>query len=564
MREDLNNWAQGNKGLVGLFANQTLHHPTSSQNSASSQATTLGHQHSSHQQQQQQPQQQHHHQQPQHYFNAISSPNQLLLNQMSSPNLNQLNNSSDNQQQQLQQLQHYFNATPVSSLQHQLLINQMSSQNLNKLNGGSGQQAQAPLHLQQQQSFNLHQQQQQQAPTYNMNSSDYSSSTYHVYDQILGDQIIDDLIVIKQERMKKKLEQEHRRKVILFSLAVILLVGLLMFLIVQLFKATAPQQATFSSQATQQQINSISLPRIEHNNNNDLHRQFNDNYRDSMRTHWAPPSGGPSDDKQWEYPNKFIPRPPVLIPNPVISNPRQPPQQQQPLPLPLPPPPPQLQPQPQPQPPQQQQPQQQQQPFVPAVLTQAFLPQQPLPLPSSSTTQQPPLVVVSQQSPTQTQPQTTPQPAGQTRPSISSDNSANNNVRGCHGRHCSPASGCPNQCSGRGQCVKVTPPSLGQQDSTSWLVQHQSQQPEWRCQCPPGSTGDDCGILIERQCDDGIDNDKGKCRRPSRISFEGRRQGSMRICSPIGPERVSAYPRTPLTSQPLSTSSLEYHHIQMD
>lgn len=67
---------------------------------------------------------------------------------------------------------------------------------------------------------------------------------------------------------------------------------------------------------------------------------------------------------------------------------------------------------------------------------------------------------------------------------------------GFYGKHCL-LDGCPNQCSQRGQCIKL--------DSNS-----SNQQPEWRCQCQPGSTGDDCGQLVERQCDDGLDNDRGK------------------------------------------------------
>lgn len=71
---------------------------------------------------------------------------------------------------------------------------------------------------------------------------------------------------------------------------------------------------------------------------------------------------------------------------------------------------------------------------------------------------------------------------------------------GYHGKHCL-LNGCPNQCNQRGQCIKL--------DSNS-----SNQQPEWRCQCQPGSTGEDCGQLVERQCDDGIDNDRGKCSSP--------------------------------------------------
>ena len=83
---------------------------------------------------------------------------------------------------------------------------------------------------------------------------------------------------------------------------------------------------------------------------------------------------------------------------------------------------------------------------------------------------------------------------------------------GFYGKHCS-LNGCPNQCSGRGQCVRATSEAslwLGAPSSNQQQQQHAG---EWRCQCQPGSTGDDCGILVERQCDDGIDNDRGECRQ---------------------------------------------------
>lgn len=146
---------------------------------------------------------------------------------------------------------------------------------------------------------------------YNMNSSDYSSSTYHVYDQILGDQIIDDLIVIKQERMKKKLEQEHRRKVILFSLAVILLVGLLMFLIVQLFRATSTssQTATPGIGLTIQQ-----QQQLARESNSILQQMPNDQhqspYGSNARTPWTPSNGAQS-KPNWQFDTAhFTPQPP--------------------------------------------------------------------------------------------------------------------------------------------------------------------------------------------------------------------------------------------------------------
>ena len=77
-------------------------------------------------------------------------------------------------------------------------------------------------------------------------------------------------------------------------------------------------------------------------------------------------------------------------------------------------------------------------------------------------------------------------------------------LAGFYGKHCS-LNGCPNQCSGRGQCVRTSAEPAGAAQGQQW-----AQQAEWRCLCQPGSTGDDCGLLVERQCDDGLDNDGGK------------------------------------------------------
>lgn len=76
---------------------------------------------------------------------------------------------------------------------------------------------------------------------------------------------------------------------------------------------------------------------------------------------------------------------------------------------------------------------------------------------------------------------------------------------GYYGKHCS-LNGCPNQCSARGTCVRVQP--LAQE--VAGASSSSALQPEWRCQCQAGSMGDDCGLPVERQCDDGIDNDRGK------------------------------------------------------
>lgn len=151
---------------------------------------------------------------------------------------------------------------------------------------------------------------------YNMNSSDYSSSTYHVYDQILGDQIIDDLIVIKQERMKKKLEQEHRRKVILFSLAVILLVGLLMFLVIQLFRATSsstsPLGVLTSTGLTQQQQQMLRDNSVSHQLPNDLIQQQQQIGQGKVRTQWAPSAGGQA-QSNWQFdPTNYSAQQPIL------------------------------------------------------------------------------------------------------------------------------------------------------------------------------------------------------------------------------------------------------------
>lgn len=63
-------------------------------------------------------------------------------------------------------------------------------------------------------------------------------------------------------------------------------------------------------------------------------------------------------------------------------------------------------------------------------------------------------------------------------------------VTGWNGKHCT-LEGCPNLCSGHGQCrVNV--------DNA------------WECQCSDGWFGRDCSVQLELNCNDGRDNDKGK------------------------------------------------------
>lgn len=49
--------------------------------------------------------------------------------------------------------------------------------------------------------------------------------------------------------------------------------------------------------------------------------------------------------------------------------------------------------------------------------------------------------------------------------------------------------GCPNNCHGNGDCQKS--------------------EEEWSCHCNDDWDGNDCSIPVEKDCDDGIDNDKG-------------------------------------------------------
>lgn len=67
-------------------------------------------------------------------------------------------------------------------------------------------------------------------------------------------------------------------------------------------------------------------------------------------------------------------------------------------------------------------------------------------------------------------------------------------VTGWNGKHCT-IEGCPNSCSSHGQCRFNT-------------------ENMWECRCDTGWDGPDCSILLEQNCNDGRDNDKG------RISFQ--------------------------------------------
>lgn len=63
-------------------------------------------------------------------------------------------------------------------------------------------------------------------------------------------------------------------------------------------------------------------------------------------------------------------------------------------------------------------------------------------------------------------------------------------MTGWNGKHCTQE-GCPNSCSGHGQC-RVNGDSL------------------WECRCSDGWDGPDCSVLLEQNCADGRDNDKGQ------------------------------------------------------
>lgn len=62
-------------------------------------------------------------------------------------------------------------------------------------------------------------------------------------------------------------------------------------------------------------------------------------------------------------------------------------------------------------------------------------------------------------------------------------------VTGWNGKHCT-MEGCPNSCSGHGQC-------------------RVSNDGQWECRCYDGWDGKDCNVLLEQNCNDGRDNDKG-------------------------------------------------------
>lgn len=66
-------------------------------------------------------------------------------------------------------------------------------------------------------------------------------------------------------------------------------------------------------------------------------------------------------------------------------------------------------------------------------------------------------------------------------------------VTGWNGKHCTQE-GCPNTCSGHGQC-RVNADSL------------------WECRCSDGWDGRDCSVLLEQNCNDGRDNDKGNLHK---------------------------------------------------
>lgn len=51
--------------------------------------------------------------------------------------------------------------------------------------------------------------------------------------------------------------------------------------------------------------------------------------------------------------------------------------------------------------------------------------------------------------------------------------------------------GCPNSCSGHGQC-------------------RVNSDGAWECRCYDGWDGRDCSVALEQSCSDGRDNDKGE------------------------------------------------------
>ena len=113
-------------------------------------------------------------------------------------------------------------------------------------------------------------------------------------------------------------------------------------------------------------------------------------------------------------------------------------------------------------------------------------------------------------------------------------------VTGWNGKHCT-LEGCPNLCSGHGQCrVNV--------DNA------------WECQCSDGWFGRDCSVQLELNCNDGRDNDKGKLRskiyviaslfsrklqkievityNPSQIRMQPLQPATQEYSIPIGPLKV--------------------------
>jgi len=62
-------------------------------------------------------------------------------------------------------------------------------------------------------------------------------------------------------------------------------------------------------------------------------------------------------------------------------------------------------------------------------------------------------------------------------------------VTGWNGKHCT-LEGCPNSCSGHGQCKS-------------------NMEGLWECKCHGGWTGTECSVMMEQNCNDAKDNDKG-------------------------------------------------------
>ncbi|RZF37225.1 hypothetical protein LSTR_LSTR014116 [Laodelphax striatellus] len=88
-------------------------------------------------------------------------------------------------------------------------------------------------------------------------------------------------------------------------------------------------------------------------------------------------------------------------------------------------------------------------------------------------------------------------------------------VTGWNGRHCT-MEGCPNSCSGHGQC-RVNLDSL------------------WECRCSEGWDGADCSVLLEQSCSDGRDNDKDglvDCEDPECCSNHLCRSSQLCVTSP--------------------------------